>query len=59
MIGAAACVVGIANLISGFLGGGILTVLAFIAAGACLGLALEMRYVSRRIERNANFAKPS
>jgi hypothetical protein len=41
---------GIANLVSDFLGGWVLTLIAFAGAAASLGLTLELRYVSRRIE---------
>jgi hypothetical protein len=51
-------VLAVANLAAGF-AGGLVTVLAFFAGVVTMGLALEMWYVSRRIDRTQNFAKPS
>lgn len=48
---------GVANLATDF-SSRIVTLLAFIAAAASLGLAVELWYVSHRIERSARFVKP-
>ena len=58
VVGVYALAIGLANLATGF-SGRTVTVLALIAAVAAVGLALEMWYVSRRIERARKFAKPS
>lgn len=58
VIAAGAFALGITNLITSF-SGGLVTVLAFIACAAGVGLIVELWYVSRRIERAPNFAKPS
>ncbi|MGH3064756.1 MAG: hypothetical protein ACRDOF_00470, partial [Gaiellaceae bacterium] len=51
LIGAFAAGLGIANLASGFIGGHIWTVVAFAGTICAVGLAVELWYVSRRIER--------
>lgn len=51
LIGSFTAGLGIANLASGFVGGQIWTVVAFVAAVCAVGLAVELWYVSRRIER--------
>jgi hypothetical protein len=51
-------VLGFASLATDF-SSRIVTLLAFIAAAASLGLAVELWYVSHRIERGARFVKPT
>ncbi len=58
IVGTFALALGLANVAVGF-SGGVVTILALIAATAAVGLALEMWYVSRRIDRMQNSAKPS
>jgi len=55
LVGAFTAGLGTANLASGFVGGQIWTVVAFVGVACAVGLAVELWYVSRRIER-ARFA---
>ena len=58
VVGVYALALAVANLAMGF-AGGLMTVLAFVAAAAAIGLAAEMWYVSRRIERARSLPEPS
>jgi len=50
-VGLFAAGLGMANASSGFIGGQIWTAVALVGALCCAGLAAELWYVSRRIER--------
>lgn len=49
-IGSFTAALGIANLISGFIGSQIWTVVALVGTACAVGLTAELWYVSRRIE---------